>query len=51
MAYSEDKNFKDKLVKYFETTPKTGWGKNEVVKQIKELWMRHLERKMEKGRR
>lgn len=48
MAYSEDKTFKNIIIKYFEGTPKTGWGKNEIVRQIKELWMYHLEEKIEK---
>jgi len=31
MTYSDDKNFKDVLINYFEHTPKTGWGKREIV--------------------
>lgn len=38
-----EKDFKDLLVEFFEQTDKTGWGKNEIVKKIKDLWIRYLE--------
>jgi len=48
MAYSEDERFKESIVRYFKGTPKIGWGKNEIVRQINELWMYHFETKIEK---
>ena len=37
------KIFKDKLVEFFESTRKTGWGKNEVTMKIKEMYTEFLE--------
>ena len=46
------KEFKDFVVEFFDGTRKTGWGKNEVTRQITGLWseflMREIRRKDEK---
>lgn len=41
--------FKDLLIEHFEHTRKTGWDKNEIVRQIKDLWISHLEKALKKG--
>lgn len=43
MRLSENKSFKDMTVDFFEETTKTGWGKKEIVKIIKDLWILYLE--------
>uniref|UniRef100_A0A6M3JBF3 Uncharacterized protein n=1 Tax=viral metagenome TaxID=1070528 RepID=A0A6M3JBF3_9ZZZZ len=43
----EDKEFKNVLVSFFSETKKTGWGKNEIVTQIKELYIEFLESRLE----
>jgi len=50
MIYSDNKNFKDAVVNHFERTTKTGWGKKEVVKEIKDLWTRFLEQALESSK-
>lgn len=40
---SEVKKFLQKVLTFFESTRKTGWGKNEVKAQIKDLYIEFLE--------
>jgi len=47
MIYLDNKNFKDVIVDHFEHTTKTGWGKKEIVREIKDLWTRFLEQALE----
>lgn len=35
--------FKEKLLVFFSSTRKTGWGKKEVVNQIKDCYIEFLE--------
>lgn len=41
--FNGNRNFKDELVDFFKKTNKTGWGKNEIQTQIRELWIEFLE--------
>ena len=47
MTHLDNKNFKDTMIDHFEHTTKTGWGKNEIVKEIKDLWIWFLEQTIE----
>ena len=38
-----NRDFKDMVVEHFEHTTKTGWGKNEIVKKVTDLWIGYLE--------
>ena len=40
-------DFKNKLVRFFERDKKSGWGKNQIVNAIKDIWIEHLETLME----
>ena len=41
------KHFKNEIEDFFQNTNKTGWGKNETVSKIKDLWAEFLERYVE----
>ena len=43
MTVMDSKDFKDHVIDFFENTPKTGWGKIEIVKKVMELWITYLE--------
>lgn len=45
--FDKNKDFKNELVKFFERNVKSSWGKNQVVKVIKDVWIKHLEALME----
>jgi len=38
------KKFKAEIEEFFKSTTKTGWGKNEIVNKVKDLWAEFLER-------
>ena len=40
------KKFKDRILQFFKSTNKTGWGKVEVQDKIKDLWAEFLEEEM-----
>lgn len=40
---SEVKKFLRKVLTFFESTRKTSWGKNEVIEQLKDLYIEFLE--------
>lgn len=42
------KEFKDKVLKFFKSTNKTGWGKIEVQTKLAELWTEFLEEELER---
>jgi len=37
------KSYQERLIAFFESTRKTSWGKNELISQIKDLYIEHLE--------
>ena len=37
------KTYQEKLIAFFESTRKTSWGKNELISQLKDLYIEHLE--------
>lgn len=37
------RGFKNDLVKHFERSKKSSWGRNQVVNAVKDLWIKHLE--------
>lgn len=43
MKTMDNRDFKDMVVDHFEHTGKTGWGKREIVRKIKDLWITYLE--------
>ena len=51
MTIKKAKDFKEIILKQFRDTSKTGWGKNEIVTRIKDLWAMFLEKQIEEGRR
>lgn len=42
------KDYQRELIDFFATTTKTGWGKNEIVAKLKELYIEYLEKQLEK---
>lgn len=41
--FDKTKDFKNELIKFFERNSKSGWGKNQIVMIIKDLWIKQLE--------
>jgi len=40
--------FMEKTTQFFENTKQTGWGKNQITKQILNLWANFLLEELEK---
>ena len=37
------KAYQEKLITFFKSTRKTSWGKNELISQLQDLYIEHLE--------
>ena len=43
VKFDKDLSFKNELIKLFERSAKSSYGKHQIVRTIKDVWIKHLE--------
>lgn len=46
MSQGLSRDFKNKVIKHFKSSRRAVWGKNQIVYEIKDLWIEWLEESM-----